>query len=117
MEKLLDAKTYRSVARFLENELELITDDSDELSKLFIPVIGNLQYFTRPSQQARTLEDQLNSLKERILEALAILNVLAEIAQAKEEGKEKLPVYSLLEEHMKVQVKLYVDYYFDRNAQ
>lgn len=117
MEKLLDAKTYRRIVDFLENELEVLTDDSAELSKLFIPVVGNLQYFPRPSKHARVLEDQLSLLKERIREAIAILNTLAVIAQANEEPRKKLPVYSLLEEHMKVQVKFYVDYFFERDSQ
>jgi hypothetical protein len=114
MEKLLDSKRYREIVIFYENELQALEDDAGELNQLFLPVINHLHFFPRSSQEARVLQDQLSSLLEGLIEAIAIIKTLATIAQVKEEGKEELPVYPLLEEQLKLQVKTYVDYYHDR---
>ncbi len=113
MEKLLTAKEYQGIIEFFETELEAFAKDADELSKIFIPVIGNLQSFPRPSQEARILEEQLGLLKERVMEAVAILNTLVVIAKFKEQTKGKLPLHRLLEEHLRAQVQPFVDYYND----
>ncbi len=117
MEKLLTVKEYEDVIQFFETELEAFTKDSDELSKIFIPVIGNLQSFPQPSQEAKILEDQLDLLEERVMESVTILKTLVVIAKAKEQTKNKLPLHRLLEEHLKMQVKPYVDYYNDFKQQ
>lgn len=81
-----------------------------ELNQLFLPVINLLHYFPRASQEARVLQEQLAILKEQIIESIAVFNTLFAIAQAKE-NKENLPVYRLLEDQLKLQVRPYVDFF------
>ncbi len=88
---------YREIAKFVENtSLEALTAYS-EIS--FTPVIGGMQYFPRPSSEARAAERGFSLLREHVDEVVAILYALAAAAD------NKLPVPPVLA----LRVKPYVD--------
>ncbi len=96
MEQQPDAKKYREVANFLETHLENLMTYSEEVEKLSVPVVGNLQYFPRPAPDVRLLGNQLSLAQDNANEAIEILNVLAELDEGKVNGDEGIPPVPLL---------------------
>ena len=96
---------YREVAKFVENTtFETLTAYS-EIS--FTPVIGAMQYFPRPSSEARAAERGLSLLREQVDEAVAILYALAAAVD------NRLPVPDVLA----ARVQPYVEIFLARKRQ
>jgi hypothetical protein len=113
MEIELDAKAYRDIANFLEQELEELTSYAENLESLFVPVVGGLQYFSRPAPEISALGQQLGLLQDQASEAIEIFKTLAFTA----ETKDKFPMHPLLIKQLQAQVFLYIDYYNTRKNQ
>jgi hypothetical protein len=91
-EERIDPREYREAARFIENAaLEAFTFYS-EIS--LTPVVGDLQYFPRPTAEARAAERGLLLLREQADEVVATLYALAAAAEqsAAENGPPPVPL-------------------------
>jgi hypothetical protein len=113
MEPLLNAKQYRKIADFLERELDELTSYGEEIEKLSLSVVGDLQYFSRPAPEVRILGQQLGIVQDQVSEAVKILHTLANIAEL----KKKFPVHPLLVVQMQNRINSYIDYYNNRLKQ
>jgi hypothetical protein len=113
MEPLLNAKQYREIADFLERELDELTSYGEEIEKLSLSVVGDLQYFSRPAPEVRILGQQLGIVQDQVSEAVEILHTLANIAEL----KKKFPIHPLLVVQMQNRINSYIDYYNNRLKQ
>jgi hypothetical protein len=113
MEPLLNAKQYREIADFLERELDELTSYGEEIEKLSLSVVGDLQYFSRPAPEVRILGQQLSIVQDQVSEAVEILHTLANIAEL----KKKFPIHPLLVVQMQNRINSYIDYCNNRLKQ
>ncbi len=108
MELELNAKLYRTTAKFIEDKIlgELTIETSSELGNPFIPVIGDLQYFPQPASEAVAAQRGFRLLRIQLNEVVAMLYAIAAAAEV-EKDKEKLVVLGLFA----IRLQPYVDYF------
>lgn len=116
METKLDAEAYRAIAMKIENDLQELIEYSERVEEVSVPVVGNLYVFPRLSPEIRTLEQQISLAQEKANEAIAILNTLAELKDAKKRGNDVIArAPALLITQMESQVESFIKLYDTKN--
>ncbi len=118
MEQQLDPETYRKIANRIEKDLDELIAYSERVERISVPVVGNLQIFPRLSPEMRILGQQLSFAQEKANEAIDILNTLADLKEAENNGdKEIAPVPKLFKAQLEDQVKTLTEFYTSNGQQ